>query len=380
MCFMQIKAKAKRLVVALLLLGVVLQVIKPATFRVEAADADDLRSQLAELEEQQEEIAEKIETLNVSQSDAQDKLDAVNELIENLNSQIDILDGSIEGLEDDIAVLDEQISDTAERIMQRYKMIYLLGNMDFAYLILLDIEDAKDFVMTWAYLDMLTEYDKKIISMYNDAKDEYAVKMAELTSQMAVYDSKMAELEEQQAEAAALIAEIEAEKQALEEEQRLIDKEMAEAREELDALIYEITMSSSDSEYVGGDFIWPLRNDKTITSYFGYRWGSLHAGVDVGTPVGTEVYSANAGTVVISGWSSGYGNYIIINHGGGYATVYGHLSERLVEVGDVVEQDELIALSGNTGRSTGPHLHFEIRINGTAVDPLDYVQIPRSSS
>ncbi len=376
-------SRLRRFLTALLLFSIVLQITTAPleySYSLQAASTDDLKSQLADLEEQQEQLNAEIEALNNDQSDAQDKLDAVNELIENLNLQVELLNNSIESLENDMAVLDEQITSSAESIMQRYKMLYLLGNMDFTYLILLDIDDAKDFVITWAYLDMLSEYDKKIITLYDSAKSEYDSKMAELDSQMAIYESKMAELEEQQAEAASLVAEIEAEKQALEEQQREIDTEMTEAREELDALLYKITMESSDSEYVGGDFIWPLRNSKTVTSNFGYRWGSLHAGVDVGTPVGTEVYSANAGTIVTSGWSSGYGNYIIINHGGGFTTVYGHLSERLVEVGDVVEKDELIAKSGNTGRSTGPHLHFEIRISGTAVDPLGYVQIPRAGA
>jgi murein DD-endopeptidase MepM/ murein hydrolase activator NlpD len=99
-----------------------------------------------------------------------------------------------------------------------------------------------------------------------------------------------------------------------------------------------------------------------------------HKGVDWATPIGTTVYASNAGTVSFAGWASGYGYAVYINHADGRQTRYGHLSKVLVSAGQTVAQGERIALSGNTGRSTGPHVHFEIRINGTAVNPLKYLE------
>ncbi|MGN0154449.1 MAG: peptidoglycan DD-metalloendopeptidase family protein [Lachnospiraceae bacterium] len=119
-------------------------------------------------------------------------------------------------------------------------------------------------------------------------------------------------------------------------------------------------------------YMFPVTN-WNVTSNFGYRWGRLHAGTDVGVPVGTTVRASRAGQVVTAGWLGGYGNCVIIDHGDGVCTRYGHLSEVTVSVGQYVDQGQQIALSGNTGRSTGPHLHFEIRINGEAVDPLPYL-------
>ena len=119
-------------------------------------------------------------------------------------------------------------------------------------------------------------------------------------------------------------------------------------------------------------YMFPVTN-WNVTSNFGYRWGRLHAGTDVGIPVGTTVRASRAGQVVTAGWLGGYGNCVIIDHGDGVCTRYGHLSEVTVSVGQYVDQGQQIALSGNTGRSTGPHLHFEIRINGEAVDPLPYL-------
>lgn len=112
----------------------------------------------------------------------------------------------------------------------------------------------------------------------------------------------------------------------------------------------------------------------TFTSGFKYRWGRWHKGVDWACPVGTAVKASCAGTVVSAGWASGYGYCVKINHSDGRQTRYAHLSKILVSVGDTVSQGEKIALSGNTGRSTGPHLHFEILIGGTQVNPLSYLE------
>lgn len=119
-------------------------------------------------------------------------------------------------------------------------------------------------------------------------------------------------------------------------------------------------------------YMYPLTN-WNITSRYGYRWGRLHAGTDVGVPIGTTVRASRGGQVTVAGWVGGYGNCVMIDHGDGVVTVYGHLNECLVSVGQYVNQGETIALSGNTGRSTGPHLHFEIRIGGSAVDPEPYL-------
>lgn len=119
-------------------------------------------------------------------------------------------------------------------------------------------------------------------------------------------------------------------------------------------------------------YMYPVTN-WNITSNFGYRWGRLHAGTDVGVPVGTTVRASRGGQVITAGWVGGYGNCVMIDHGDGVVTVYGHLSEVLVSVGQYVDQGEQIALSGNTGRSTGPHLHFEIRVNGQATDAMPYL-------
>ncbi len=110
-----------------------------------------------------------------------------------------------------------------------------------------------------------------------------------------------------------------------------------------------------------------------FTSPFGQRWGRMHEGVDIAVPVGTPVHAADTGTVRIAGWMGGYGNYICIQHSATLSTCYGHNSSLRVRVGQSVTKGQVIAASGNTGHSTGPHVHFEVRINGNAVDPMGYL-------
>ena len=128
---------------------------------------------------------------------------------------------------------------------------------------------------------------------------------------------------------------------------------------------------SSDLTPSSSGLIWPVSGP--VVSPFGYRWGRLHAGIDIAVPSGTPIHAAAAGTVVLAGWVSGYGNYTCIDHGGGMATCYAHQSSYAVSQGAAVSQGQVIGYVGCTGHCFGPHLHFEVRINGAPVDPLGYL-------
>jgi murein DD-endopeptidase MepM/ murein hydrolase activator NlpD len=118
-------------------------------------------------------------------------------------------------------------------------------------------------------------------------------------------------------------------------------------------------------------FIWPVHG--VLTSGFGYRWGRMHEGIDLAVSSGTPVVAAASGTVIVAGWMGGYGNLVVVDHGGGVSTAYGHNTIVTVGVGQHVAQGQLISYSGSTGHSTGPHVHFEVRINGSPVDPMGYL-------
>ncbi len=127
---------------------------------------------------------------------------------------------------------------------------------------------------------------------------------------------------------------------------------------------------AGSGQELGGKFLWPVLS-RRITQYFGLR----HTGVDIGETIGDPIYAAESGRVERAGWNNGgYGNYVILNHGNGIQTLYGHQSKILVKAGDTVTRGQTIGLIGSTGRSTGPHLHFEIRINGRVTNPLNYIR------
>ena len=139
------------------------------------------------------------------------------------------------------------------------------------------------------------------------------------------------------------------------------------------------SMENNDSIYVGGIFLWPTPGYYTITSPFGMRLHPIlktyrvHTGMDIGAPMGTYILAANSGVVSKATYSVSYGNLVMINHGNGISTAYAHGSEILVEEGQEVKRGDIIMKVGSTGWSTGPHLHFEIIVNGTKIDPYPYV-------
>ena len=128
---------------------------------------------------------------------------------------------------------------------------------------------------------------------------------------------------------------------------------------------------ASDSTPSASGFIWPVSGP--VTSPFGMRWGRMHTGIDIGVPYGTPIHAAASGSVIYAGWMDGYGNLVFIDHGGGISTGYAHQSGIAVSNGQSVTQGQVIGYVGCTGHCFGPHLHFEVRVNGTPVDPLGYL-------
>lgn len=167
----------------------------------------------------------------------------------------------------------------------------------------------------------------------------------------------VAEVESLQAESAALAAKIAAAQAAA-----ALAKAVPSAQE---------GSPTTASPGGAGGLSWPVSGE--VTSGFGERWGRMHEGLDIAVPSGTPVRAAAAGTVIEADWLGGYGNLVVIDHGNGIATAYGHNSSLAVAAGRQVAQGEIVAYSGSTGHSTGPHVHFEVRVNGAPVDPLGYL-------
>jgi murein DD-endopeptidase MepM/ murein hydrolase activator NlpD len=174
-------------------------------------------------------------------------------------------------------------------------------------------------------------------------------------------------LEETRSKKTASLASLSAEERAEAEEMDAL----VEVSAELTAKIRAAQARSTDRTPSAAGLIWAV--NAPITSPFGWRWGRMHEGIDLGAAYGSPIAAAAAGTVIYAGWLGGYGNLVVIDHGGGLATAYGHQSRIAVGVGQQVSQGETIGYVGSTGHSTGPHLHFEVRVDGQPVDPLGYL-------
>ena len=188
---------------------------------------------------------------------------------------------------------------------------------------------------------------------------------------------KLAELEKTRKDQARLktaldarIAEVTAEVSALSREEATLSA-VIRSRQAAGQSVASEPAGGAGTRTSGTGVAWPTNG--TQTSGFGYRWGVLHAGVDIANGVGTPIRAAKAGTVILAGWNGGYGNCIVIDHGGGFSTLYGHMSRLRASEGQTVEQGQLIGDMGSTGNSTGPHLHFETRVGGNPQNPIRYL-------
>lgn len=393
-------AKVILCVIMLLCVLALAVTIVPADTRVgvtaSAATQSQLKSKQSQLESQAKNISAKLKNLKKSKAAAQDQLDLVNELVENLqtqittvNNQITAANAEIKEIEEEIAAKDREIDKSKEKFKERMRAIYISGDMTGGLEVVLCSDGVEEFISNTVYLEAMAKYDQGLIDElvndkqgYQDKKAQVEEHKKEIDAQKIELAKKKTELDAQQKEAEELMKQIKADEEAYKRKQAEIDLEMAKARAALDALINQNTANSQNTEYYGGSFGWPTPGYKRITSPYGPRTytlngkkvSSYHRGIDIGAPSGAKIAASNGGTVVTSAYNAGgYGNYVILDHGGGKMTVYGHMSKRMVSVGQSVTKGQQIGKVGSTGRSTGPHLHFEIRVNGTAVNPINYL-------
>jgi murein DD-endopeptidase MepM/ murein hydrolase activator NlpD len=244
--------------------------------------------------------------------------------------------------------------------------------------VVLNSDGFADLLERGEFIQRIAEADRKIVTAVQTAKadsEETAARLDRLERRQQrvtaivlahrneIHSVKMQLIGVRVGKANAL-DDVRHQREHLEEDLAAMERQQARIRGELAAAPGPIRRGS-------GALIWPVNG--AFTSPFGMRWGRLHAGIDIAAPTGTPIRAADSGRVAIAGWVGGYGNYTCIQHGGALSTCYGHQSSIGVSVGQGVTQGQVIGSVGNTGNSTGPHLHFETRVNGSPVDPMGYL-------
>ena len=268
---------------------------------------------------------------------------------------------------------------TRSRIVLARRMveIYQAGRPDLVTVVL-NSKGFADLLERGEFMRRINEQDTEVITAVRVAKErttKVAKRLARLedrqqriTAVVLAHRNEVAsvkiDLAGARAEKAATLRSVRGHRHESEQELAAMERQQARIRGELQGAAGPIRRGS-------GRFIWPMNG--TFTSPFGQRWGRLHAGIDIAAPIGTPIRAADSGTVQIASSYGGYGNYTCIGHGGGVSTCYGHQSSIGVSVGQNVSQGQVIGACGSTGNSTGPHLHFEVRINGSPVDPMGYL-------
>ena len=294
-------------------------------------------------------------------------------------------DEDILRLEEEIAMQEEAIKDSFDNFCDRVSASYEKGDATYLEL-LLGAESLADFISKWDYVSALLEHDREVIEGYREAKTTLERKKVDLEKAREDKAAVLILLEEQKAELAAseedAILYLNTLRQQYAEQKdefQQYDEQAEELNKELEAYLEELA-KKIQSQYSGEGMIWPLPGFPRITSNFGPRtyWyqgkkvSDNHRGIDIAGAGchGANIVAVASGTVVTAVFHNSYGNYVIIDHGGGIFSLYAHASKLLVAKGDKVELGDVVALVGSTGQSTGSHLHFEIRVGGKAVDPI----------
>lgn len=315
--------------------------------------------------------------------------------IENIDQQIGSAEVQIEMLEFEIAELEREVTISEENIkyyeeeyakkdeirQERLLLEYKSGSYSF-WDCLFDSESFADFSYRYRMMEKIIEYDNNLLAELETDKKEIETKKTELENTKLLCQEKKLQAEEKKL-ALDETKEIKTTYLAkLEKSEDLLEESIDELQKKADALTEELkklASSTTNSKYTGGTMQWPLPGYYGISSYYGNRLHpvlkvyKMHTGVDIAGAGcnGKNVVAAADGKVLTSGWISGYGYTVVIDHGGGILTLYAHSQKLLVKKGDTVKKGQAIMLVGSTGYATGPHLHFEVRVNGNYVNPLD---------
>lgn len=369
--------------VAALLLGTQLSasVSWAETIEEKRAQLDEIQQKLgekdAQLEDKKKEISNAMERLILTQeelAEAKRKLAAI-------ESRQQALSIKIRQNEAALAAKQKEYDKSRSVYKKRLRDIYENGQVNYLD-VLLGAADFRDFSSRMYLLQRVIRRDFALIDRLEEQREALLQQKAELDDIRKQLAAAYAESQKEKE----IVAQKTVERQKL-YEQALAEKAQLDAEyEELQRNSQEITAMIQRMEQEGrmmpqaggtGQLAWPVNGE--ITSPFGWRvhpiWGTqiFHAGLDIGADYGDPVHAADSGTVVFAGWMGGYGNAVMIDHGGGMVTLYGHNSSITVGEGEQVSKGQTIALAGSTGNSTGPHCHFEVRIHGEVVSPLQYL-------
>ncbi len=373
----------KRCVMLILSMVLILGTIFPVEVGGSIADLQQkqksIESKIKEYKQQANELKNAKNEVQAEINKLDSEINVMNLEIESYKLQEQELDMQIAAKEQDIAKLTQDIEDNNKLLEERLRTMYKKGTAGYLEVIL----NSKDLMDALTRMDMIKLIVKSDVDLLKSIESQKK-QVEEIQTNLEEERTQVVTIQENVLAKKELVLKASQEKlsymSGLEKDIKQI--QYLEAQEEAQAAQIEkdILAAQRAVDYAGGEMLWPVPGNYRVTSPYGKRndpitgvW-SNHGGVDIAASYGANIVSANDGVVIFAGWHYSYGNYIIVDHGGGIATVYAHNSKLLVTKGQAVTRGETIARAGSTGYSTGNHLHFEVRINGVRTDPMKYLK------
>ena len=380
------------------------QFLLPAAEAVTQDEIDDLKQQQTELNSEKNDIKKRLDAIGDDKAAALEKKRLLDEECAVIQDEIDVYDAQIAAYDAQITQTEQEIAETEEKEKAQYELFCKRarateesGRTSY-WEIIFKATSVTDLLSRIDFVNEIMDYDRRVIQDLKDTRSELEEKKsiledakAEQAAARETLVERKAELDERRSEADALVKEIQSQEgeyqdalDSIEAEEEAIQAMIVKKSEEMAAQGNPNTGNATTdvvTSWMGtGGYMWPEKASKKITSPFGKRsspggiGSTNHKGVDIGG-VGytTQVLASKAGTVIVSQYSNSYGNYVVVSHGSGNTTLYAHMSSRSVSAGQYVQQGQVLGITGSTGNSTGPHLHFEITEGGVRVNPLNYL-------
>lgn len=349
---------------------------------------EEMNNKINETNEKLEYVKEELSDTMLKVQETEDKVLEYEKQVKELGQKMSELQSSIDVATANLEIASQDYDAKSDMLAQRLVAMYEAG--DTSYLdVLLKSSSLTDFLSRYYAIEELTKYDSELIDRVEKEKnnieqtrEKLEAEQAEIKIVKAKSEQTTVVLNNMKTLQQSYVERLSTGEKTLQEQITAYKKEQAE----IQAKILEATNTIVPNiQYTGGEMLWPVAASGTvITSNYGVREHPIqgvvkqHTGLDIGgADTGTPIVAALDGVVTHAGWLGGYGNCVMISHGNGVVTLYGHGNKVLTEVGKQVKQGETIMELGSTGNSTGPHCHFEVRINGNYANPLNYVKVPQ---
>jgi murein DD-endopeptidase MepM/ murein hydrolase activator NlpD len=352
-----------------------------------ASKIDELKNSLEDTKQQRENILNRLGQENQEKNSVSQEIDrldseirSINSKINDINSKIENMNNSISECENNINKLENEINLKTELLEKRVRVMYKKGGSLGYIEVLFDAKDLGDFLTRLDMIQKIVDNDVELLRGLKTEKNELNMLKAKLEREKVELANALKDVEVKKEKIVTVSRSKEIYMRNLEqniEELKAMDDKLLADSKRLESEILKVQMKE---EYAGGVMTWPSPGYYRITSYYGYRKHPIygyyknHNGLDIAVPMNQTVVAANDGVVLYAGWYGAYGNMVLIDHGGGISTLYGHNTTVLVSKGEKVAKGQAVANSGTTGLSTGPHVHFEVRVNGARTDPMNYLK------